>query len=60
MELKEAIGIIDYVRESDREIYEENQFIEIRNLLSEILYELKILNYDQNKVFEESKEDLPF
>lgn len=60
MEVKEAIGIIEYVRECDREFYEENQIIEIRNLLSEILYELKTLNIERKDISEEQNEDLPF
>lgn len=60
MELKEAIGMINYVRECDREFYEENQITEIRNLLAEILYELKTLNADHKVVCEELEEDLPF
>lgn len=60
MELKEAIGMINYVRECDREFYEENQITEIRNLLAEILYELKVLNADHKVVCEELEEDLPF
>lgn len=60
MELKEAIGMINYIRECDREFYEENQITEIRNLLAEILYELKVLNADHKVVCEGLEEDLPF
>lgn len=60
MELKEAIGMINYVRECDREFYEENQITEIRNLLAEILYELKTLNAGHKVVCEELEKDLPF
>lgn len=60
MELKETIGMINYIRECDREFYEENQITEIRNLLAEILYELKTLNADHKVVCEELEEDLPF
>lgn len=60
MELKETIGMINYIRECDREFYEENQITEIRNLLAEILYELKVLNADRKDVCEDPEEDLPF
>lgn len=60
MELKEAIGMINYIRECDREFYEENQLTEIRNLLAEILYELKAFNADRNDRCEEQNEELPF
>lgn len=52
--------MINYIRECDREFYEENQITEIRNLLAEILYELKVLNADRKDVCEDPEEDLPF
>ncbi|MCQ2211754.1 MAG: hypothetical protein MJZ34_15840 [Paludibacteraceae bacterium] len=59
MELKEAIGIIEYVRENEREFIEENLFCEMKNLLVEILYELKTLNTKNNDLCDK-EDDLPF
>ena len=60
MELKEVIGIIEYVRENDRERDEEDPLIEIRHLLLYILYELKTINSDPNENNEEGHEKTPF
>lgn len=61
MELKEAIGIVEYMRENVQENLENEQLTEIRNLLMEILFEMREMNgKTKNEGYEIQSEDLPF
>ncbi|MGN0385042.1 MAG: hypothetical protein ACI4EX_04090 [Lachnospiraceae bacterium] len=61
MELKEAIGIVEYMRENVQENLENEQLTEIRDLLMEILFEMREMNgKTENKGYEVPTEDLPF
>ncbi|MGN0734449.1 MAG: hypothetical protein ACI4LP_01385 [Anaerovoracaceae bacterium] len=61
MELKEAIGIVEYIRENEYRDCESEQFMEIRNILMEILFEMKAMNgKTENEEYKILPEDLPF